>query len=350
MKEKNVKGEIYIIKNNINKKVYVGQTIRGYRQRFSGHKSESRYVNRPLYNAFKKYGIDNFYVELLEDNIPYEQLDEREIYWIKFYDCVSPNGYNLSYGGYAYKTEEERQIMRERVSGENNPMFGMNGEKNPFYNHSHTEETKKILSEKAKNNYDNLSDEEKEINNKRLNEASKSYIEKYGGGFKGHNHSQESKDRISETLKGRIFTEETKQKMSENHAKKRKVVMIDDSGVAKIFDSMTIACDYLKENNISTKPKPGTISNVCLKKQKTAYGFIWIYYEDYLEGNYNLDFKRKSKPQKVICLNTEKEYNSANSASKDTGCFVSGILECCKGNYKYTKDRNGNKLKWKFVE
>ena len=350
MKEKDIRGEIYIIRNNINEKVYVGQTICGYKQRFSSHKSEARHVNRPLYNAFKKYGIDNFYVELLENNIPYKQLDEREIYWIKYYNCVSPNGYNLSYGGGTYKTEEERQIMSERVKGDKNPMFGMKGEKNPFYGHKHTEEAKKILSEKAKNNYNNLSDEEKEINNKRLNDGSRKYIEEYGGGFKNHNHKEETKNKISETLKGRIISEETKQKMSENHPRKRKVVMFYDDENIKIFDSMSVACEYLKENNICENPKAGVISNICLKKGKTAYGFVWAYYEDYLEGNYNLNFKRKSKSQKVICINTGEKYDSASSASKDTGCFVSGIIQCCKGNYSSTKDRNGNKLKWKFEE
>ena len=66
-KKENIKGEVYIIKNNINDKVYIGQTIQGYKNRFYSHKHESKSIDRPLYRAFKKYGFDNFYIELLED-------------------------------------------------------------------------------------------------------------------------------------------------------------------------------------------------------------------------------------------------------------------------------------------
>ena len=350
-KEENIKGEIYIIKNNVNDKVYIGQTIQGYKNRFYAHKHETKSIDRPLYRAFRKYGVDNFYVELLEDNIPYNMLDEREIYWIDYYDCVNPNGYNISHGGGAYRTEDERIRMSERMTGENNPMFGKVGELNPFYGRSHTDENKKILSEKAKERYNNLSDEEKELNNIRLKEANMKMIEEYGGGFKGHNYTEESKNKISETLKGRVFSEETKKKISDNHPRKKCVVMINknEKNVVNIFNSIALACEYLKENKIHENPKSGEISNVCLKKRKMAYGFVWVYYEDYLNGNYDLDFKEKSKPIKVMCVNTGSVYNSANKASKDTGCTASAIIQCCKGNYDSTSDKNGNKLKWVYV-
>ena len=353
MKEQeNIKGEIYIIKNNINNKVYVGQTIHGYKKRFCGHKHESKSIDRPLYRAFRKYGIDNFYIELLEDNIPYDKLDEREVFWINYYDCVNPKGYNISYGGKAYRTEEERTRMSELVKGENNPMFGKKGELNPFYGHHHTDENKDILSKKAKERYDNLSEEEKELNNKRLDEARIKMLEMYGGGFKNHNHTETTKNKISKTLKGRKLSEETKSKMSENHPRKKKVVMIDKNNkeAVKIFNSMTLACEYLIDNKIHENPKSGQISDVCLKKRKTAYGFVWVYYEDYISGNYDLHFKEKSKPKKVKCIDTKRVYNSASSASKDTGCTANGIIQCCKGKYKSTSDKNGNKLKWEYVD
>ena len=50
----------------------------------------------------RKYGIENFTFEVLQDNITtYEQLDKAEIYWIDFYDSYY-NGYNASKGGQAY--------------------------------------------------------------------------------------------------------------------------------------------------------------------------------------------------------------------------------------------------------
>ena len=73
-KQEEVLGQIYIIKNNINDKVYIGQTIQDYKRRWHGHKHESKSIDRPLYRAMRKYGYDNFWVELIEDNIPVDQV------------------------------------------------------------------------------------------------------------------------------------------------------------------------------------------------------------------------------------------------------------------------------------
>lgn len=73
-------GYIYKITNKINNKVYVGQTIKTVEKRFNQHKNNSNkeyFSQIALYQAFNKYGIENFKVETLEecDN---ELLDERE--------------------------------------------------------------------------------------------------------------------------------------------------------------------------------------------------------------------------------------------------------------------------------
>jgi len=91
-------GRIYMIKNKINNKIYIGQTIRTINYRFAQH---VRDVNRPkngITRAIEKYGKDNFEVSLIEE-IPWEQLDERERYWIGEFNSINPNGYNLTYGG-----------------------------------------------------------------------------------------------------------------------------------------------------------------------------------------------------------------------------------------------------------
>jgi group I intron endonuclease len=102
-------GYIYKITNKINNKCYIGQTSKHYEQRWNEHKnifnnSNSKEYNYPLYKAFRKYGIDNFMFEILEEcNI--NNLDEKEIYWIKYYDSTnSKNGYNQSFGGSGHKT------------------------------------------------------------------------------------------------------------------------------------------------------------------------------------------------------------------------------------------------------
>lgn len=199
-------GYIYRIRNLINNKIYIGQTSLYYpKTRWSAHKLEARNDNqRPLYRAIRKYGESNFSFKLLLKNIPNEQLNFYETLWIEKLKALSPNGYNLNIGGSNVigknnpmygkvspnrgkpRTDEVKQKIkdswdkdkRERhskmFSGENNPMYGkgykLKGIKkwseeipnpmagkvlwtkdkpNPFLGKKHTEETKKILTEKA---------------------------------------------------------------------------------------------------------------------------------------------------------------------------------------------------------
>lgn len=96
-----MKGYIYIIKNLINDKVYIGQTSRNIEARWNQHKAAAlRGENQGiiLYNAIRKYGIENFYISQLEE-VDLNNLNEREIYWIKFYNSQTPNGYNVRAGG-----------------------------------------------------------------------------------------------------------------------------------------------------------------------------------------------------------------------------------------------------------
>lgn len=110
-------GRIYVIKNDINDKVYVGQTIHTLKMRFSQHLKKSMIDNNPyrkLYNAIRKYGKEHFFIELVEDNIPISQLNEKEIYYIEQYNSFE-QGYNSNYGGDSkniYKDEDIEYIKK----------------------------------------------------------------------------------------------------------------------------------------------------------------------------------------------------------------------------------------------
>lgn len=92
-----MKKYIYKITNLINQKAYIGQTT-DYKRRFTEHKAKGYgwEDNKILYYAFDKYGINNFSFEVLEET---ENYDEREKYWIEYYNTMKPNGYNMIEGG-----------------------------------------------------------------------------------------------------------------------------------------------------------------------------------------------------------------------------------------------------------
>ena len=97
-------GIIYCYTNRINGKKYVGQTINP-EQRYNAHKSNYQNPNNTEYNslihkAFRKYGFDNFTYEILVKDIDdISVLNELEIYYIKKFNCQTPNGYNVEDGG-----------------------------------------------------------------------------------------------------------------------------------------------------------------------------------------------------------------------------------------------------------
>ena len=93
-------GKIYLITNDINSKVYVGQTIQTLNKRFNGHccySKSDRSVNMYIKRAIHKYGRDKFHIQLIEE-CPVNILNEREKYWINFYNSYN-TGYNLTLGG-----------------------------------------------------------------------------------------------------------------------------------------------------------------------------------------------------------------------------------------------------------
>lgn len=92
-------GFIYIIKNTVNSKVYIGQTRTSVEQRWREHLRHAQYGDQIINRAMKKYGVDKFYIETLEIcNI--KLLDYREMYYIDLYDSTNKSkGYNVSIGG-----------------------------------------------------------------------------------------------------------------------------------------------------------------------------------------------------------------------------------------------------------
>jgi group I intron endonuclease len=111
-----MKGIIYIIKNNINGKVYIGQTIQKLKDRWYRHCGKSglskNELNMHIKRAILKYGKENFTIEVLEECNQCD-LNEREKYYIKKYDSYN-SGYNHTKGGQDGSQPSFRKIPEEK--------------------------------------------------------------------------------------------------------------------------------------------------------------------------------------------------------------------------------------------
>ena len=141
-------GFIYMTRNNVNGKLYIGQHTRTMNPKDI---DDSWYLGSgdALHMAIAKYGEENFTREIIYECESKPELDYMEKVFISYYNAVkNEDFYNIAGGGQGVG------------SGENHPMYGkrhtadakrkisdaVRGERNPMYGKSHTDETKKKIS------------------------------------------------------------------------------------------------------------------------------------------------------------------------------------------------------------
>ena len=152
---------IYIHKNKINGKVYIGQTCQKPEKRWDngrGYKDCSRF-----WNAIQKYGWENFEHIILYTNLSSQSANLLEETLIKQYNSTNESfGYNIKAGGNnKHQSEETKKKIGEankialkgkKWSEQQKKMMSemFSGEGNPFYGKHHREETKKLISQNRK--------------------------------------------------------------------------------------------------------------------------------------------------------------------------------------------------------
>lgn len=100
---------IYKITHKSSGKCYIGQTIRSLSDRWNEHcKNTSRCSH--LSNAIKKYGENAFTIDIIYRYTTIIDLNNAEEYYIAFYNCMSPEGYNLNSGGKNKFTSEQARL------------------------------------------------------------------------------------------------------------------------------------------------------------------------------------------------------------------------------------------------
>lgn len=271
---------IYIIKNNINKKVYIGQSWdidRRIKDHFKKEKSPH------LKNAFEKYGYENFSSYIIEsfEEISQERLNEIELKYICEYNSLDRNfGYNIRYAGNRGKhsqetkdrmrnsqlgkkhTEEIRKKLSDILSGKNHPNYGKHlsqktKEKisNKKLGQNHTEETKKLIIlntiESMKNSEILRKISESSKSWERNDEYRKKMSDLTAGEnnpFFGKNHSLESRKKMSnkKILNIRVLCVETN------------IIYENAFEAAKIINGHS-----------------SNIIKVCQKKRKTSSKYHW---------------------------------------------------------------------------
>lgn len=227
-------GYIYKTTNLVTQKIYVGQKKS---QKFLANKYLGSGIK--LKSSIQKYGEDSFNVELLEWCYDENQLNSQEVYWIEKLDAMNPDiGYNLMSGGYRCRgivlSEETKKILSEKAKGrpgwnkgltketdERVAISGLkmaatrrqNGTFNNPWNKGLTKETSsalQIVSQKT-------SGVKNGMYGKHLTDEQKSKCVHYGSanGRYGKHLSADVKEKISIANKGRTASEETKHKLSE---------------------------------------------------------------------------------------------------------------------------------------
>ena len=309
-----VYGIIYLIRNKVSGKCYVGQTQEekgfDYRYYYSGegiervynyHKSlreHNRSYNEHLLRSIEKYGFEAFEVnKCLDYAFSLEELNIKEKVYIQLYDSLK-NGYNETLGGDGTEgrphSEETRQKISEARKGKHHSeetrqkiSEANKGDNHPMYGKYHTEETKQKMSKIKKG----------ENNPMHGNHHSEEVKQKIREGNKGKHLSNEAKQKISEAKKGennpmygKHLSNEAKQKISE--ARKGKYIGENHPRAKAVY------CYELDEIRLCAKEWAkelclyGTSITCCCKgRQKSTGGYHFRYAtEEEIE-----EYKNKNK-------------------------------------------------------
>lgn len=271
---------IYKIENKINGKIYIGQTTVGLQERIKGHKYSNYYVGR----AIKEYGIENFAIDVVEECKTLDELNEREMFWIAYYNCKVPNGYNLTDGGEGTPgrptSAETRAKISKSLTGKHHSEESRQNMSKASKGHPKSIEMRKKLSAtnkgkkptaaiEARKGCHHSDDTKKKLSALKKGKKRSSEIRKrISDGHKGHSVSQETRDKISKANTGHEVSQELKEKLAAIHSKKVRCL---ETG--EIFQSIKAAAEFYHIHGTS-------IIYVCKGKQHRAGGLHWEYLND----------------------------------------------------------------------
>lgn len=269
---------IYKITNKQNNKVYIGQSIHIERRWQEHLNNVSSLRNSAIYQAMRKYGVENFNFEIIEICKELE-LDEKEKYWIQYYDSYN-NGYNMTLGGEsAYKydygqlvTEYHRLGTIEKVAKE--CKCSIHTVSNALKAYNITPNTNSLGINRPIKQIDPETLETVATYNS-IADAAKAI---------GVNNNAA----ISKVLAGQMNAAYGYiwKDIDNNNIQPVKIKKMHTNQILQQLDTITgeVIAEYpsVKDAliNLGRNPKDGGIYRVCKGKAKTAYGYKWRFVEE----------------------------------------------------------------------
>ncbi len=323
----NKTGGIYQIQNMINNKVYIGSTKYFY-GRFKRHENDllsNKHDNSHLQRAWNKYGEDNFEFNVIEIVDNEDDLLSREQYWIDNFNSSNRDyGYNIL--PFAGRTSGAKRTESTKMK----LSIAKIGDKNPMYQKEVSQETRERISESLIN----MPEDKK-------NEMLRKRGEKLSESLKGRKLSDESKQKMRERKLGRKLSEEQIQKIKD--ANSIKIVQVDLQG--NLINEWSSMIDVQRELGYDC----GTISKCCNKINKTYKKFLWFFANEYYSDEFNIELfiNRPRRENNIQCAvlqidkDSEKiinEWDNIDDAVKALNLDKYALLRCCRGEYKTHRD------------
>lgn len=339
-------GFIYITTNLINGKRYIGQKKYDKEGTWKNYLGSGTYLKR----AIEKYGKDNFSKEIVEECESKEKLDEREIYWISFYNAVdSDNFYNIASGGDGGDTisgynESQKRKLSKKISKARKGKVNLG---------SSNGNSRKVICLNTMEIYDTIVEASQQTG------INKDYIQ------------QCCSEKSGLQTAGYINGERGIWKYYDENQiyfympfKKKKCEYINEVYCINKKESFKNATEAGRLYGINSSSISQCCNNKLLSAGKdvvTHEPLVWCYKSDiqfaeekmqYVKNRYLKIHDEKHHQKKIKCLNTNKVFNSIKEAMQWCGGNNNNFNRTLKddGFYYYKKHpTTGEQLKWSYV-
>lgn len=295
---------IYKITNKINNKSYIGLTTQEVQKRWEQHcfaafNKEHPDYNVPFKKAIRKYGKDNFTIEIIDEASNLKDLKRLEQYWISYYNTYvgweNCQGYNATIGGDAPTSPTKKICKVNIITGEVEEEFNSIKQAESKYSRGIFEIAHNVV----------------------LGQKPKGYTW--------------------------IFKDEL-------NKWDRDLLLIKYSAFCQLTPSGELIKIWLNQDEAASTvgTSQGNIWSCLNNQRKSAASFQWCYYKD-LSDKLNKPIQEKSREKQIgqydLCDNLIQVWPSMSAAAEGTNTHISKISLVCNGKRKTT-----NGFKWKFIE